>query len=384
VIAPAAAQSAEKIAELRKQAQALYSERKLVDAAPLYEQLAKLLPNDPVIFERLGACLMARSTTHSDAEQERLEVISARKAFLRSKELGNNSNYLHIMLEIILEDGRLAAFAERKDVDAAIREGESAFARGDMDQALAAYQRALALDPRHYLATLFVGDVYFNKKVYNEAARWFAAATEIDADKETAFRYWGDALMLQGKMAEARERFIDAVIAEPYSRRSWAGILQWAQRAGVQLSHPRIESPNRLAEEKDKTSITLDAKALEAKDGRASWLIYEITRAAWKTAEFKKNFPEETEYRHTLEEEADALRQVAEMVAADLKAEKIEKLDPQLENLLKLHQAGLVEAYVLLARVDSGIAVDYARYRQSNRENIRRYLTEWVVPRPAP
>ena len=36
--------------------------------------------------------------------------------------------------------------------------------------------------------------------------------------------------------------------------------------------------------------------------------MYGLTRASWNTAEFAKNYPAEKQYRHTLKEEAAALR----------------------------------------------------------------------------
>jgi hypothetical protein len=49
-------------------------------------------------------------------------------------------------------------------------------------------------------------------------------------------------------------------------------------------------------------------------------------------------------------------------------------------NLLKLQEAGFLEAYILLALADQGIAQDYLPYREKNRDKIRRYLSEFVVP----
>jgi hypothetical protein len=46
---------------------------------------------------------------------------------------------------------------------------------------------------------------------------------------------------------------------------------------------------------------------------------------------------------------------------------------------LKLHREGLIEAYVLLAMADEGIARDYAEYRKNNRDKLRRYLNDYVT-----
>src|SRR6185503_13678774 len=138
--------------------------------------------------------------------------------------------------------------------DAAMREGEEAYSRGELDKAIKAYQRALQLDPKLYLSALFIGDMYFKKgyqdtdartreEDLNKAGEWFTRAIAIDENIETAHRYWGDALMLQGRKKEAMLKFIDAIIAEPGTRSAYVGLSQWGQRTSVSMAHPRIDVP---------------------------------------------------------------------------------------------------------------------------------------------
>jgi hypothetical protein len=54
-------------------------------------------------------------------------------------------------------------------------------------------------------------------------------------------------------------------------------------------------------------------------------------------------------------------------------------LDVSLHNLIKLYDAGFLEAYVLYARPDAGIARDYPAYRAANRDKLRRYWLEVVI-----
>ena len=56
-------------------------------------------------------------------------------------------------------------------------------------------------------------------------------AIAIDENRETAFRYWGDGLMRRGKH-QARDKFVDAIVAEPYGRRAYVGLTQWGSRQG--------------------------------------------------------------------------------------------------------------------------------------------------------
>jgi hypothetical protein len=54
------------------------------------------------------------------------------------------------------------------------------------------------------------------------------------------------------------------------------------------------------------------------------------------------------------------------------------------EILANIQKAGFLEPFVLLNRADDGIAQDYPAYRDANREKVRRYLDEFVVPKTPP
>ena len=91
------------------------------------------------------------------------------------------------------------------------------------------YVAASEADPQLYEAPLFAGDTAYVEKDLPTAAQWFARAIAIDPNRETAFRYWGDAIFKLGNdPATAKEKFIDAIVAEPYSKFAWQGLEQWA------------------------------------------------------------------------------------------------------------------------------------------------------------
>jgi Tfp pilus assembly protein PilF len=207
--------------------------------------------------------------------------------------------------------------------------------------------RALQLEPTLYEAAVFIADTYFQKKEWSQADEWYAKAVAIDPDRDTAYRYWSDSLLRQGKMEESRAKAIDAIIAQPYTEISWNGLIQWARGNGVGLAHPRIESS--------------------------------IKAVAWTNERFLKEFPNEKAYRHSLREAAEALRTVAEAAARDLKSGKVNALDESSAYLVKLNGDGLLESYVLLGHPDEGISRDYSAYREANRDKLRRYLVEYVI-----
>jgi len=230
-----------------------------------------------------------------------------------------------------------------------------------------------------YSAPLFIGDCYYKLKIPGSAGLWFAEAIKISPDKETAYRYWGDTLLAEGKMADARSKFIEAYIVAPYDKGPGFALMKWAKANQVQIGHPKIQSPNSVTPGKDSKNITIniDPASMDVKDGSSAWLVYDLNRASWQGENFAKHFPNEKKYRHSLAEEVDGLEKVATVVE-ELRKE-IKKLDPTLATLVKLQHDGLIEAYVLLAKADDGIAQDFAGYAKDHRDKLRKYVEEYVV-----
>lgn len=382
-LAPCAfAQDAGSTQSEREQAFQLLHSGKFVEAQEKFEKLAAANPSDAQVMFGLGFAITATSKNIKDADARRQARIRARNTLLRAKELGFKDDLLDAVLASLPPDGSEGVkFSKNAEADKAMHEGEAAFTRGDYDVAIAAYERALKLDPQLYHAALFIGDMYFQKAQVEKAGEWYARAIAIDPDVETAYRYWSDVLLKNGKMAEAREKAIEAIVAEPYNRMAFRGLIQWAQANKVSLAHPKIDIPTSVSSPKpNEVTITVDPKMMEKKsDGTSAWMIYGLERALWYDKKFKEHYPNEKTYRHSLAEETAALHLVAQEAKDFIKAKQVKQLDPSLANLIKLDDAGLLEAYILLARADDGIAQDFAVYRKANRDKLRRYIAEFVI-----
>lgn len=370
----------------------LFDRNNYFEALPLLESLGTRYRTDPVAVMRLGICLVMTSAALPEEGARKQQRARARKLLVQAQDMGLRDELVTYYLSAIPEDGGAdAVFSSRKEVNDAMREGELAYARKDYKGAIAAYTRAMEADPAQYHAVLYIGDAYFADGQNETAAEWFERATKVNPYLETAFRYWGDALMRLGKMEEARSRFIDAIIAEPYNRRSWAGISQWIGKNQVRAAMPDIKRPRRPEVsngEGNKTTITIDPAGMgvaSSKDGTGAWSQYQIVSGAWQARLFKERFPKETEYRHTLEEEVAALRATALSVQTDVDAGTLKEseLDPGIAMLLKLQKAGVLESHILINLADKGIAQDYPAYRAAHRDRVHQYLDAFVVPKTA-
>jgi tetratricopeptide (TPR) repeat protein len=172
--------------------------------------------------------LLAKEATLSDSA-ERLKIhLQAIDEIKRAQALGDNSAYARGVLSLEAKSlvGAVVAgipltvgytYQGKPEAQAVIRQAEAAFGRSDWTAALPLYTQAAGLDSNWYSPALFAGDTDCRMKDGLNAGSWFAKAIAIDPSRETAYRYWGDALFRAGDRDGAREKFVEAVVAEPYS-----------------------------------------------------------------------------------------------------------------------------------------------------------------------
>ncbi|HYL09162.1 MAG TPA: tetratricopeptide repeat protein [Candidatus Acidoferrales bacterium] len=368
----------------RQQAMQLYNAHKLPEAAALLERVVARYPEDVVAHEAFGSSLLSRAATWNDPAKRKADRLLARAELLRAKELGDNSDLCKTLLAGIPEDGSESSFSQNKQVEDAMERGEAAFARGEFEDAIAGYLQAFALDPKLYYAALDIGDSYFRLKKTAQAGEWFAKAIQIEPNEETAYRYWGDALLAAGQVKEARARFIEGVVANPHRQASWNGLNNWVSQNHASLKKIDIQLPQAPAVDANgKTTVSLVSSSLGKDDGSEAWMLYSAERTLWRNEKFAKEFPQEKAYRHSLKEEVSALSLVAASFEEKQRGKKIKSPDPSLLLLSKMKAEEMLEPFVLLIHSDAGVARDYAAYQAANRANLIQFVDEYIVP-PAP
>ena len=372
---------------LHDKADPLVKKGNLIDALPILEKLAAIEPDNSETHLMLGFALIAKVRTSNDQKEIAQILIRARQAFIKAKELGNPEPKLDAFIENIPKDGVIEMTAPNSEAEKLMEEAESFFAQGKMDEALKKYQKAFQLDPKLYNAALYSGDVYVSKEDFPNAETWYQKAIQVDPLRETAYRYSATPLMKQKKYDQARDRYIEAYISEPFNKLAIGGLVQWAQVTGAKLGHPKIEIPASVGTGKNgNVNITL-GMGDDNGDGSFAWTAYGLSRATWQSNkdglgdDFKKAYPSETVYRHSLAEEYAALKTTVTVLKESMKGKEktVKSLNPQLANLIKIYDDGLLEPYILLVLTDKGIYQDYAPYLKQNREKMRRYVNQYVI-----
>jgi len=374
----ASSQLSPELAEKKQQAVQLLKSAQAANALPLFEELSKAAPADGEIQFGLAMCLFAKARNDAAGNDAKALMERARQAAHSSRDLGFKSDLLTMLLNVLdAAPDPLVGFSQDAQVNQKMKEGEAAFTRGDNDAAIAAYSAALQIDPKLYQAALFAGDACFRKKDLACFSEWYRKAILIDPNTETAHRYWADALAAAGKMDEARDEYIEAIIANPYIKQTWTGLAHWAKKNNVAIGVIQV---NRPAVSDDPTKIVIESGTLQQTEtGREAWVSYGIVRVAWRSGLYAKSHPKDSTYRHSLEEEVAALSAVVE--AIDMK--KATRLDPQLAALQQLKQQGMLACWILLNGADQGIAQDYVAYRETHRDLLKRYLATYVLHPPA-
>jgi hypothetical protein len=389
----------------RHQADELYVSGKHQAALPLYEDLCKQDQTIAVFAERHGSLLLEKAEVTQDLKAREELTEQGLAELQRAQRLGDNSA---LLVQTLYNASKTPAGAAvggpmgalpltvgythlgSATADPLYGQGEQAFGQQNFAAAAALYVKANKADPQWYLAALNAGDSYFRMKDWKNAGVWFQKAVAIDPDRETAYRYWGDALWASRDKMGAKAKFIDAIVAEPFTGGTWSKLEQWAGATHTPFIIVRVKRPEFTTPD---GKLKVDpALQTETGDGHASWLVYQQVRvahgarvpgqlmmagASMRDGEFTPKG-----YVHTLDEEMAALNamldDVQKKVAAGTVAEA--NMEAGIRAMLELRKNGFLEPFVLLNFHDAGLRHGYPAYRAAHREVVVRYLNTVVAP----
>jgi len=367
----------------RAQAHGLMREGKYEEAGKIFSDLLKKAPEDFDVLFHGGYAWFLQAESVSAAKKQKDLRKRARALFEKAKAAGYAEPLIDELLSLIAPDGTIKqrAFTPHLEADACMRKGEAAFARKQFDEARRLYGKALELDPTLYAAAVFLGDIDFVQGNHAEAVAWFQRAVAIDPDQETAYRYWADALARSGHLNEAGEKYIQAIVANPFSQLAWRALGSWANAKQLNPGHPARDFARATVAIKDgKVEIGVDPN-----DGIFA-MAYGIMRAAPMTEALKKR----TRYQHSLEVELkclDGVLEIAESLLAQPDQAKAQNVTQAMLNdartVQRLKTDHLLEPWVFFARPEPDLAKAYASYRGGHRDQLFRYLHDVYLGLPS-
>jgi tetratricopeptide (TPR) repeat protein len=372
-VAPAPVPDAE-VEKKSREARAFIDQQNFFAALPLLTDLHQQRPTNNLYREELALCLIAKAGILPAQEASGL-LTEAKTLLQQAQASGDNSPLLQVVMERLAQSSQ--PFVAKTPAQQTLIKGEKAFSSGDLAAAALLYQQAAEQDPKLYEAPLFAGDTEYKLNHFEASGRWYAKAIAIAPNRETAYRYWGDALMHSGDQKAAMDKFLDAIVAEPYTKAAWIGLQQWAQANHVLLAGPAIQLPPQPQPDAN-GNLRITVNPSGPHDTTiAAWVVYDMVPAQWRGGKFRQHYPAETSYRHSLPEQAESLR----AVLAEVERQKIsqDRLDNTLKSLHALEEDGMLECWILLNHADQGIAQDYPAYRESHRDLLHAYLARYIV-----
>lgn len=352
----------------------LFQQQRFADAVPDFEIAVKFMPDEAKLRFMYGWCLVAKSKQVKDVEEAKQLSAKALVELKKAKELGLQDEANDALIRILGGEGGGSgkpSYSENPEAEKLMHQAEGFFAQSKYDEALKLFEKVLILDPKLYMAGTSGGDCYVAKQDFKNAEIWYQKAIAIDPNRETAWRYSATPFMKQKKYDEARDRYVEAYIVEPYNSMSTRGINQWAQIVGKNLGHPQVSVPE-FTISPDGTFEPKTPIAADDKD-KSPWLAYLSFRSNWIKEKYMKPGSGKTQYRSSLAEESEALR------AAVKSAQEKKSGNKDFERLAKLDADGLIEPFLLLGMPNSAIAEDHPEYLKSNRAKLRQYVLNYVI-----
>jgi tetratricopeptide (TPR) repeat protein len=376
----------------RKQANEMFLKGDKFQALPLYTDLERQDSTIAVFAERRASGLIAAADIVSESDPAKSKALHAQamEEIRRAQKLGDDSDLVRTMLgmeEDYLRAAKTTGTAPtgpvppgyrttsaNPEVNQLFRDGETAFAKNDTATAEADFKKAAELDPGYYMAKLYAGDSCFRAQDYACAGEWFSKAIALDPNRETAYRYWGDALFKSGHSNEAKPKYEQAIVAEPYVRLSWGGLSQWAGATKTQMGSPAILRPA-VTPSGEGSKVTLPQGSPE---DTAAWTAYAGCRTDADHNRAKGA-------RRTVDDEMRCLQLTTDTATREISSGKAQEsaFGPGLRALMALQRDGMMECWLLLNGADQDILHDYPAFREAHRDLLIAYIDKYVVRQDA-
>jgi len=269
----------------------------------------------------------------------------------------------------LLDDGPAPMRAPSPQAAALLATAEQHFAKGNLKEAIAAYEAVMRADPQFSFAWVGAGNSYFRLKDFAQAEAQFRRATEIEPGNAQAWRFLGSALRQQGKVEAAEAALLSAIAVDPSQRPSWLMLAEMRARAQQPLQSLALRRGARVEQGKDgKYTISIDGPSGEKTPDTA-------IRLARALAEV--NLRNEGKTSSTYEIELASWR-TALKIASEAAANNAAGItDPDLLKMQALERDGQLEPAILLLQFRQAYRPDLERWLTANAGGVKAFIERY-------
>jgi len=269
---------------------------------------------------------------------------------------------------------QVGMFACEEEAFSAIDEAVEAFRKGSYDQAIEGNRKALRADPNCYIAHSLLGDCHHALHRYEEALRHYEKAVSINPWDHRLVAHRASTLLALGRRKAAREAYVQALVLRPRLPHTMEYLRGGAGLLGVELVEDPF-LPRGLVRRAGKKKVEI----LSREDAGAYWTCYLMCKALWLgEPSFRREVLGRKDHVWTSIEEAHCILNMVHMYQGDLEKGEGAR-DPLLDRIEQAQEARLLKAFVLYeigSRMDPHLTL---RLEDEEREEIRDYVTRFVV-----
>ncbi|HEX4964729.1 MAG TPA: tetratricopeptide repeat protein [Thermoanaerobaculia bacterium] len=304
------------------------------------------------------------------------------------------------------EHGVVSLKAWEPDAKAApfFAEAEKALAAGRLQEAADAYAKGLTLSPEYGPGWGYAGDVQFARKDYAGALGFYRKALALDPSLAQAHHFAADSLFKLGRLSEAENEYVQALIYEPSYEEVWKVLQIVGPRAGFMAHRPAISTPAGAIGENVEGKVEIGVANRE-------WLPYLNCKAVWRHEDAYRKArlaaaPQRysrsltlagTTYTWSVVEEAECLRsyvagnlsttaaRLEEQGAgsgqeAGVSREKVLAAAPELvRTLVQVEDADLLDGFILFALFGQRCPMAVALFSDAERGQMERFIRKLVI-----
>ena len=231
-------------------------------------------------------------------------------------------------------DGSLHEAVQPPDLEALIAPIEVHYEAKDFAAAERGYAGVLKKYPTNYMVTLSWGDAALFDRRPQVALERYRAGQKLNPVDHRAPFYEGTALFALGKIPEALNAYARALALRPHAEFVIEGIDARAQKLGVSVKTMPLLPQARV-------EATTDGYRIDVANVR--WMPWGMCKAAWLGEPSARLI--EGPHRLSMEEERECLVQL--LVVYLSSPDRKQKPDAQLEWLVRVQKAGLLDPFIV-------------------------------------